>query len=121
MVSLAEEGEQKRAHGGHAGAEANRADALLQGGDLDLHGGHGGVGLTGVGVALLAVLEDGGQILGPFVAVGNGGVDRLVEGAVLGSAAPVGMQERRGDAGDALFFGIRFHCFPVLVRDLKMH
>ena len=79
MVSLAQQGEQQRADGGHAGAEHTVATPCSMVLILVSSAVTVGVDLAGVGIAGALALEHVGKVLRILVPVGGGRVDRLLQ------------------------------------------
>ena len=98
MVSPPQQGEQQCADGAHAGAEAHRGDTVLHARDLLFECRDSGIHLPAIGIAAALALENVGKVLHVVVAIGDGGVDRLLQRAVLDRTRTVRMHDACGES-----------------------
>ncbi len=97
-VACFEQRLEQRADGRHAGAEAQRGDAIFHLADLVLERADGWIALATITEARLLALEHGRQLTRIRVAERDRRVDRLVQRTVLDRLVPVVVQDRRGKA-----------------------
>src|SRR6202012_1313539 len=97
MVARAQQREERRGDGGHAGAEADRADAFFETRDLALEcGGRRGALAGVIEAAFLRALEHADQILDALETILHGRMNWLAQRAVLSARDSVAVNDASG-------------------------
>ncbi|MGF6373249.1 hypothetical protein OKW40_006065 [Paraburkholderia sp. RAU6.4a] len=98
MIARAQQRQERRGDAGHACAEADRADAFFEAGDLALERGGGGRALPCViEAAFLRALEHADQVLDALETILHGRMNWLTQGTVLGARNSVAVNDASGE------------------------